>query len=82
MMIRSGLLLFAAFFAVAIMSSCTREYICQCEISYTGKPGLPDTVINSYNIEDTKKNAESLCEQNSSESEKDGIKTVERCYLF
>ena len=82
MKIRSGLFIVAAFSAIAFMSSCTREYICQCDISYTGKPGLPDTVTNRYNIEDTKKNAENLCKGNSSESEKDGIKTVENCYLY
>ncbi|MEZ5015843.1 MAG: hypothetical protein R2800_02245 [Flavipsychrobacter sp.] len=82
MMLRSGLFIVAALFAMAFMSSCTREYICECEISYSGKPGLPDTSLNRYTIEDTKKNAESLCKENSSESVKDGIKTVENCYLF
>lgn len=82
MMSRSGLFIVAALLAMAFMSSCTREYICQCEISYSGKPGLPDTLKKNYTIEDTKKNAENLCKENSSESVKDGITTVENCYLF
>jgi hypothetical protein len=63
-------------------TSCTREYICQCEISYSGQAGLPDTVINQYPVRDTKDGAKSICEGNSSTSEKNGIKTVENCHLF
>lgn len=82
MKLRPVLFIASFFVTMAIFSSCTREYICQCEISYSGKPGLPDTLINQYTIEDTKKNAENLCIENSSESEEGGIKTVENCYLY
>lgn len=82
MKLRPGLLIAIAFTSLFALSSCTRDYICQCEIAYSGKPNLPDTVINEYEITDTKKNAQSLCEQNSSETEVDGIITVETCELY
>lgn len=81
MKLRAGSLVIALL-SLLTLNSCVREYICECEISYSGKPGLPDTVIKRYDVKDTKKNAEALCEDNSSTSEKDGIKTVENCYLF
>jgi hypothetical protein len=71
--------------AVALLfsaSSCTREYTCQCFISYSGKPGLPDTILKEYPITDTKKNAEKLCKDHSGVYEHDGIKTVEDCRLW
>ncbi|MFT4060752.1 MAG: hypothetical protein QM642_00175 [Edaphocola sp.] len=63
-------------------SSCTREFTCQCVISYSGAPGLPDTTIREYSITDTKKNARSACQANSGTYVKDGITTVEDCDLF
>ena len=63
-------------------TSCVKDYTCQCEISYSGKPGLPDTLLKEYKIRDSKKNAESLCEGNSANSEDNGIKTVEDCSLY
>ena len=82
MKFRPTLLLALAFVSVVGMSSCVREYTCQCEISYTGQPGLPDTTIREYTIKDTKKKAKSLCEGNSFTSEENGIKTVENCHLY
>lgn len=71
-----------ALIAVFSFSSCVRSYTCQCEISYSGQPGLPDTTIKEYPVKDTKKKAESLCESNSQTSTKDGITTVENCHLY
>lgn len=71
-----------ALIAVLSFSSCVRSYTCQCEISYSGQPGLPDTLIREYEVKDTKKNAESVCEGNSQTSTRDGITTVENCHLY
>lgn len=75
------------FFSAAILtvigaSSCTQEYTCQCTISYSGAPGLPDTTVNEYPVRDTKKKAKSICEGKSATFEKDNVKTVESCVLF
>lgn len=82
MKLRLGTLLTIALLSMVFLSSCYHEYFCQCEISYSGQPGLPDTVVKEYNIRDTKDKAKSLCEQNSGEKEKDGIKSVENCHLY
>lgn len=82
MKLRSGSLLVVALFIVMGLSSCVREYICECTISYTGQPGLPDTVVHEYNISDTKKKAKSACQANSANSERDGIKAIETCDLY
>ncbi|OSZ78296.1 hypothetical protein CAP35_08550 [Chitinophagaceae bacterium IBVUCB1] len=82
MKIRTGTLLALAILLVLGLGSCRREYICQCTIVYTGQPGLPDTTIKEYKVSDTKKKAASKCESNSSQSEKDGIKSVETCKLY
>jgi len=81
MQLRATLLLAAA--GVTIMfSSCVRDYTCQCQIVYTGQPGLPDSLIREYPIKDSKKKAKSLCEQNSTTSDNNGIHTEEDCHLF
>ncbi len=82
MKLRPGTLLTIALLTIVSMSSCYHEYFCQCEISYSGQPGLPDTTINEYSIKDTKDKAKSICEQNSNETEKNGIKSVENCHLY
>lgn len=81
MKLRPGLLMALIFITVFGLTSCTRDFICECEIAYSGKPGLPDTLVNQYDITDTKANAEKLCEENSSVSEEDGVITVETCKL-
>ncbi len=68
--------------ALLFSSSCTRKYTCQCEIVYSGKPGLPEPRVNEYPIRDTRSNAQKLCEQNSYTKEEGGIKTVETCRLY
>jgi hypothetical protein len=82
MKLRPGLLLATALLILTATSSCRHDYICQCEISYSGSPGLPDTLIREYDITDTKKKAQKLCEQNSSDTENGGIRTIENCYLY
>ena len=82
MKLRFGLLLSFSLFIMTSMTSCVREYICQCQISYSGQPGLPDTTLNEYEIKDTRNKAKKLCEENSYEATKDGIHTVEKCQLY
>lgn len=67
---------------MVMFSSCTREYVCKCTISYSGQPGLPDTLVKEYPVTDTKKKAKAVCEENSQNSEQNGIKTVENCHLY
>lgn len=82
MKLRPGLVVAAAFFTIACMSSYIRSYTCECEITYSGQPGLPDTITREYSVKDTKKKAESVCKGNSSTSENNGIKTIEDCHLY
>ena len=73
---------FVACLLIVGASSCTREFTCQCYISYSGQPGMPDTLLREYTITDTKKNAEKLCQDHSGTYEEGGIKTVETCDLW
>jgi len=84
MKLRSGLLAGIVLVVIIGASSCTREYICQCEIAYSGQPGLPDTLINEYKLTNTQEKARQICEEGSSEhySEQDGITTIETCRLY
>ncbi|MCD6011989.1 MAG: hypothetical protein K0Q79_1851 [Flavipsychrobacter sp.] len=67
---------------VCSTSSCVKKYICRCEITYSGIPGLPDTAVHEYDISDTKSKAQSKCEENSYEKEVNYIKTKETCTLY
>lgn len=82
MKMRFGSILSLCLVMIIFMSSCAKEYICQCEIIYTGLAGLPDTVVNEYPVTDTEKNARADCQSHSTSSEKDGIKTTEKCDLY
>lgn len=82
MKLRSGLLMGFAALIILGATSCTRDFICECEIAYSGQPGLPDTLINEYKLTNTQKEAQRICEEGSSESEEEGIKTVETCKLY
>ncbi len=82
MKFRTGTLLALAILVAFGLSSCRREYICQCTIVYSGQPGLPDSTVKEYKVSDTKKKAASKCENNSKTSEKDGITSVETCKLY
>lgn len=78
----TSLLMAFAAFVVLFASSCTREYVCQCKMTYTGAPGLPEGQVREYSITDTKKNARNACRANSKTYDNGGIHTVEDCDLF
>ena len=63
-------------------TSCTRKYICQCQMVYSGAPGLPVGEIREYPITDSKKNAESACKGSSKSYDNGNIHTDENCDLF
>jgi len=51
---------------VVTLSSCTKEYICQCVVKYSGNPpALPDSTVFEFAIKDKKKEAAKKCEANS-----------------
>jgi hypothetical protein len=78
----NSILFSSAIIAVFGLSSCTKEYTCQCTISYSGVAGLPDTSVNEYSVRDTKKGAKSVCESKSNTTTSGNVKTVETCRLF
>jgi len=82
MKLRLPVLMAAAFVTATVLSSCTRTYICQCTIKYSGEPGLPDSSVREYEIRDTKKKAESACEANSGTYQTGNIQTVETCTIY
>ena len=63
-------------------TSCIKDYTCECEISYTGKPGLPASTKKQYTIKDKEDEAKSICENSSSTIVRDGITTTENCKLY
>lgn len=76
------LLLSAAALAAICATSCTKEYTCQCTITYTGAPGMPEPQVKEYPIRDTKKAAQNLCRENSSTTITNGITADEDCSLY
>jgi len=78
----SFLLASAVLVLLAGTTSCTRKYTCQCKMTYTGVPGLPEGQTREYPITDTKKNAENTCRAASGTYDNGGIHTVETCDLF
>jgi hypothetical protein len=82
MRLRLSLLVALAFVLMTGMSSCVKKYTCQCNINYTGAPGLPGSVTESYDITDTKANAKSKCSAQSATYNNNGIQTVETCTLY
>ena len=82
MSLRTLLLLATAGITLLSTSSCVRDYTCQCQIVYSGQPGLPDTLVREYKVKDTKKKAKSVCEGNSTTSDNNGIHTEENCHLY
>jgi hypothetical protein len=78
----TSLLIALCVFVLLSATSCTREYVCQCKMTYTGAPGLPQEVTREYSIKDTKKNARAACKANSLTSDNGGIHSVEDCDLF
>lgn len=76
------LFLATAMMALLSTTSCTKEYTCQCTITYSGVAGLPSPLVNEYPVRDTKKSAKSLCESKSASYQNGDVKTVETCQLF
>jgi hypothetical protein len=70
------------FAGILSMTSCVKKYTCHCDIVYSGQPGLPDSVVQEYDIADTKGTAKSKCEGESGTFDRNGIHTVESCYLY
>ena len=63
-------------------SSCTKKYICHCNLKYSGNPGLPDSTTKEFDITDTKSNAKTKCEAESGNYTNNYTNTVETCYLY
>ncbi len=82
MKLRPFLLLVMAIAGVVTTTSCVKNYTCQCTISYTGYPGLPDTLTQQYGITDTKSGATSKCKAASATYNNNGITTVETCLIY
>lgn len=69
-------------FGVGTMTSCVKEYTCQCKISFSGKPGLPEPYIREYSVTNTLKEAEQECANRSRSYVEDGVTTTEDCELY
>ena len=82
MKFRISILLVIAFACITAMSSCNKKYTCQCVIKYSGVPGLPDSVVNEYDITDTKSKATSICKGNSYTHDANGVHTDESCQIY
>jgi hypothetical protein len=68
---------------VVTLSSCTKEYICQCVVKYSGNPpSLPDSTVFEFAIKDKKKEAAKKCEANSTTLTQDNITMDEKCQLY
>jgi hypothetical protein len=63
-------------------SSCTREYICQCTVKYSGIPGLPDSSLQEFLLKNTLKQATADCAANNATITKNGITMTETCVLY
>jgi hypothetical protein len=65
-------------------ASCTREFVCQCTITYSGKVvGVPDTTIRESIIKNTSKGAAADCAANSfTSTSPDGLIYREDCVLY
>ncbi len=68
---------------LALLTSCTQEYTCQCTIKYSGNPpGLPEQQVVEFKIRDKKKDASTLCEDNSTITTQNGVTMDEKCQLY
>lgn len=82
MKLRPVILLAAAFICMVSYSSCVKKYICHCDITSTGYPGLPDSTTREFDVTDTKSSAKSTCEKESGTRVNNFITTKENCYLY
>lgn len=73
-----GILVFGA----TSLTSCVKDFTCQCKISFSGKPGLPEPYIREYSLANTLKEAEQECANRSRHYVEDGVTTTEECQLY
>lgn len=78
----TSLLIALCAFVLLSATSCTREFVCQCKMTYSGAPGLPEGQVREYSITDTKSNARSACQGSSKTYDNGNIHTIEDCDLF
>ena len=72
-----------AVLSTLLMGSCPQEYTCQCVVKYTGTPpGITDSALHEFAIRDTKKEAKSKCEANSTTTSQDNVTMTEKCRLY
>jgi hypothetical protein len=76
------LIIAASVCMVFATASCTKNYTCHCDITYTGSPGLPDSTYTEYTIKNTKASAKSKCQNESGSYTNNGITMKENCYLY
>ena len=82
MKVWGSILAVITFCVVFLMSSCTKTYICHCDVTYNSSPGVPDTTYKEFNITDTKGNAQSICNKQTNTYNQNNIYTIENCYLY
>lgn len=82
MKLRPAILIATAFFCMISYSSCVKKYICHCDLSYSGYPGLPDSTYKEFDVTNTKSTAKSTCEKESGTYQNGQVTTVEKCYLY
>jgi hypothetical protein len=64
-------------------SSCTREFICQCKVKYSGNvTGLPDPTITETVVKNTRQQAQDNCKKNSVTTLQDNVTMTETCDLY
>ena len=76
------LFLALAIAGIITSTSCTKKYICHCNINYSGAPGLPDSTFKEYDITDTKDKAKRKGEGESGTHTNNFIPSVKTCYLY
>lgn len=79
---KRSLLIISSLIAALSFSSCVKDYTCQCKITFSGKPGLPEPQIREYELSNTLKQAKEECENRSQVYTSDGVTTTEACELY
>ena len=82
MKLRLSLLVAIGFIILVGMSSCVRTYTCQCYISYSGQPGLPDTLLQEYQIKGIKSQAKTDCQSHNMNKTTNGVTANVNCDLY
>lgn len=81
MKLRTLLVLTLISAGIISMSSCVKKYTCKCIIKYSGYPGMPDSTIHEYEIQDNLAGAKDACKNGSFQHDENGIHTDESCIL-